>query len=673
MFFSTRGALPASFALASLLLCPGPALADDDETNGDSAAQSEEIQVATIMVTATRVLTDLFEVPITVNVLTEEDLRKNPKVDLGEILSDIPGVSVEAPGGPGTARVSIRGEHTGRTLLMVDGMRMTSQASSAALTTFLMTDASNIERIEVIKGPASVLYGSEAIGGVVNIITKKGGGGKPIGFDSSVLVDTSTLSVSFRGAVFGEQNGISYRAFGSNTSSGAVKRADGTRVHGTDFDMTQYGGQLGYRWDSGNFFLQATRYEGSMKMVADNWERFQWPINDRDSLNGAIVFDDVSEYLKKLTINASAQNAERMWYSPASDVYSDQNNYSLSVQSDWVFGKHSVIAGLEYDFDDVKSTTRRNSLTAVKYKVNGEQTKISPFLQDEWKITDDWTATFGVRGTFLEAKRGDGTLFSSARDKNPKKRQRTSGVVGSFGLTYTGIDDWALRASWNQGRRDPLLSHLMIGSSGMGMQTYLPNPDLKPETSNNFEVGARYRGGGWDVDWAVYYNEAKNFFDTKQLGTFLYQFVNQDKATTLGSELSVAYTFDQWNLTPYSNFNWIYRRTTQDGVTSSRTQYGTPRFRGKTGLKWHTDPSARNWTFFADGYVDWASKGYRLDDSDRPAWQDVSFNFGLEGGEALRYNLTLGIRNIFNQDFSGSKGGTNSAGRHYVIGLGIKY
>ena len=149
----------------AVLLLGVPAVSAQDQPEGSAQEERRPMTVAEpVMVTASRTTQDLFDLPMTVNVLTAEELQQNPKTDLGEILSDIPGVEVDAPGGPGTGRVSIRGEHAGRTLLLIDGVRMTNQASSASVTTFLMADASNIERIEVIKGPASVLYGFEAIG-----------------------------------------------------------------------------------------------------------------------------------------------------------------------------------------------------------------------------------------------------------------------------------------------------------------------------------------------------------------------------------------------------------------------------------------------------------------------------------------------------------------------------
>jgi len=696
MFFPTRKALLASLTLAAILLNPLSALAaDDDEDESDpkkkkkqtteqtAEGQSGEVETSTIMVTASRQLADVFELPMTVNVVTEQDMRENPRVDLTAILADIPGVDISyTNGGPGTGRVSIRGEDVARTLLLVDGVRMTNQAMSASVTTFLLADTSNIERIEVIKGPATVLYGSEAIGGVVNIITKKGGTGKPIGLSGRIVGDTSNLGVSTSTSVFGDYNGINYRFAGSWTDSGGVKKPDGTRYQDSSFQMRQYSGQLGYDWGGGNFSLQANRYESKLRSAMDNSDRFEWPLNDRTTVGGTLVWDNVSQYLNKLTITGSTQNAERLWFSPGGDVYSDQDFYSLSVQSDWQFGDHGLIAGLEYNFDDVSSRNQRVMGNTNTYQVTGEQTKISVFIQDEWKFHDDWAATFGLRSSFLESKRTGGSLFASEIAQATSKKIK--GTVGSAGLSYTGFQDWALRANWTQGRRDPALSHLMIGSAGMGLQVYLPNPDLKSETSNNYEIGARYRGGNWDLDVALFYNDSKNFFDTASTelgGVTVTQFVNSDKAQTFGAEMNLSYTFEDYGLTPYSNLTWIKRDTTMDGVKhKGRSQYGTPKWKGKTGLKWRSDPTARSWNVFMDGYLDWASKGYKIGAKPRPGYQDAGFNIGVSGGDTVKYNLTVAVHNIFNQDFSNgglsrntSSGHGASAGRYYVIGLGFEY
>ena len=135
-------------------------------------AEAADIVTEDVKVTATRVEKELMDVNMSVSVLTAEDIRRSSARSVGELLEMIPGVRVNNDGGQGIKRVSIRGNDTFQTLVMIDGQKISEQKSMSG-SPFLI-DPSQIERIEVIKGPASVLYGSEAIGGAVNIITKKG-------------------------------------------------------------------------------------------------------------------------------------------------------------------------------------------------------------------------------------------------------------------------------------------------------------------------------------------------------------------------------------------------------------------------------------------------------------------------------------------------------------------
>ena len=136
------------------------------------ALQAEEtVQTSEVTVTAGRVEQQLLEVPMAVTVVTNQEIQESSARNVGELLEDIPGVMVNNAGSQGLKRVSIRGEDTFRTLTLIDGQKISEQKSMSGAS--ILIDPSSIERIEVIKGPASVLYGSDALGGVVNIITKK--------------------------------------------------------------------------------------------------------------------------------------------------------------------------------------------------------------------------------------------------------------------------------------------------------------------------------------------------------------------------------------------------------------------------------------------------------------------------------------------------------------------
>lgn len=134
-------------------------------------AQEKTTMLDTMTVVGTRTETSVRDNPASVSVIEREQIEKRGADSVAELLRDVPGVSVVDTAVAGMKRIRIRGEQSNRVVILVDGQEMTDQSSYGA--PFLI-DPSNIERIEVVRGPASVLYGAKAIGGVVNVITKKG-------------------------------------------------------------------------------------------------------------------------------------------------------------------------------------------------------------------------------------------------------------------------------------------------------------------------------------------------------------------------------------------------------------------------------------------------------------------------------------------------------------------
>ena len=134
-------------------------------------AQDKTTMLDTMTVVGTRTETSVRDNPASVSVVEREQIEKRGADSVAELLRDVPGVSVVDTAVAGMKRIRIRGEQSNRVVILVDGQEMTDQSSYGA--PFLI-DPSNIERIEVVRGPASVLYGAKAIGGVVNVITKQG-------------------------------------------------------------------------------------------------------------------------------------------------------------------------------------------------------------------------------------------------------------------------------------------------------------------------------------------------------------------------------------------------------------------------------------------------------------------------------------------------------------------
>ena len=141
------------------------------------AQAQEAVELEKTVVTATKTERLIQDVPASISVITSEEIERKGATSVADLLRDVPGVEIMLNSSPASQRVMIRGEASQRTLILIDGQKISENKSMDGAP--MLIDPNMIERIEVIKGPASVLYGSEAIGGVVNIITKKAGD-KPI-------------------------------------------------------------------------------------------------------------------------------------------------------------------------------------------------------------------------------------------------------------------------------------------------------------------------------------------------------------------------------------------------------------------------------------------------------------------------------------------------------------
>ena len=169
-----------------------------------STAQAADVTTEDVKVTASRVEQELMDVNMSVSVITADDIAHSEARTIGDLLKDVPGVQINSDGGQGMKRAQIRGEDSFRTLVMIDGQKIAEHKSMSGSP--MLIDPSMVERIEVIKGPASVLYGSDAIGGAINIITKKGGN-KPFEAEVSAGMDNASNGKTAAASIYGGING----------------------------------------------------------------------------------------------------------------------------------------------------------------------------------------------------------------------------------------------------------------------------------------------------------------------------------------------------------------------------------------------------------------------------------------------------------------------------------
>lgn len=359
-------------------MADNPVMADDQGKPNDSALKLEDI-----VVTATKTSHTLEDTPITTHLITQEEIQKSNAQTAGEALKWVPGVYIKS-NGFARESISIEGLPDKYTLVLIDGQRQTGRHGNAI-------DLSNIpaemiERIEVIKGPSSVLYGSEAVAGVVNIITRKGA--KKSYFDGSASYGTgNTVDTQMN---FGDRyNKFSYTFGVSN--------------HKTD----QMGS--GYEYDSknllGNFqydLSQDNRVSLNLNLYDEKSEYL-----DDTKFNGGLAFESNFGETSNLKVRFTDHSSDRKDIRPGQTPRDwDYDNYQGEIQYGRMIGQKNLISlGSEY---------RQNNISSTEVGKKNEDI-ISGFVQDEIDLIeslsivlagrvdnhDRWGTEFNPKGSLL--------------------------------------------------------------------------------------------------------------------------------------------------------------------------------------------------------------------------------------------------------------------------------
>ncbi len=500
----------------TLAMAPGATMAASDTVTTE------------IVISATKTEKAIQEVPATVSVVDGDEAAQYGNNSIADMVQDVPGVEVFDNSIAGSKRLMIRGENGGRVTVLVDGQKINEQKSMDGAP--LLIDPATVERIEVVKGSGSVLYGSEAIGGVVNIITKKGGE-KPFGGSVSGSYNSGTSGFEGSLGLYGASGDMYYRLTGSYSDQGDRETPDGT-LKGSDSLMKSVSGALGYKNDNVDTGLIVEMYEVEADVPPIKVGGFPFDLNlpewSRDKVGLYADFMDVSDFVPKVHVDgyyqktfkdfrqhtkrpmASKPGASRpgkggpmgkggrpmgkggsMGMPPLVGMNlhtdNDQKTYAFNGQVDMLPGSsHYVIAGVAYSHDTLDAATNISYSVPFIPTINSTQEASintwALYLQDEWSITNTMVFTYGVRETWVESeleKASDPRIRpGSISDSHP---------AFSAGLTWNSTEDLTVRTLFSQGYRFPDLGKLFIGTSHGGSIT-LPNQDLDPETSNNFEL-----------------------------------------------------------------------------------------------------------------------------------------------------------------------------------------
>lgn len=709
----TRG----SFALSALSLFVASAASASTSSTTPNKTNKEE----TLVVTANRSESSLWESPATIQVIDHQTLQNSTSTSIADDLQDIPGVEITDNALAGRKQIRIRGEASSRVLILIDGQEVTYQRAGQNYGGGLLIDESSLERIEVVKGPYSVLYGSQAIGGVVNFITKKGGD-KPLAGTVKAVYNSATAGWEESAAAWGSIGQFDYRINGSYSDQGDRDTPDG-RLPNTNFRNNSQGIWLGYNLDNQHFGLSLDRYKLATQTYFEDpdgeYDAFsvKIPKLEREKIGLFYDIDVNGDYLKKIHLDAYEQTINRKFENEVATTQAipfpiqslsvrnqtntndKQYTQGITLQSNFSLpANNSLVVGTQYKRDRVSQTsnsfTSQKSLTGIvnsetqTYSYNeSEQSTTSLFAQNDWRFADNWTWTLGARQYWLSSKltRGDGYSVSKGVTTDTSLAEQSAHdneLVTATSLRYSGFDNIELRAAFAQGYVFPTLTQLFMQTAAGGGTTY-GNPDLKAEHSNNYELGARYNGNLWMVDGAVYYSEAKDYIasiacsgqalcngnTTSSRGGYYY-YDNIDRAKTWGMELSAEY--NGWVVSPYVSGNLIRRQ--YEGQTLKTTNTGEPTINGRVGLKHTLMLNAANVT--SDIYIRAASSA-KDDTGDKevrtPGWATLNLAVNTEFGANDQYQVNLALNNLTDKRYRTAHESIPAAGLNAAVGFAWKF
>lgn len=701
------------FILSALTLCmSGAAFAATSPTHGSTSDED------TLIVTANRTESSLWDSPATIQVIDRQTLQHSTSVSLADDLQDIPGVEVTDNALAGRKQIRIRGEASSRVLILIDGQVVSYQRAGQNYGAGLLIDESALERIEVVKGPYSVLYGSQAIGGVVNFITQKGGD-KPLAGSVKAVYNSATAGWEESAAAWGSIGNFDYRINGSYSDQGDRDTPDG-RLPDTNFRNNGQGVWLGYNLDRHKIGLSLDRYKLSTQTWFDDpqgqFDDFSVKIPKLEREKIGLFYDYAADgdYLKNIHFDAYTQTIERKFenrvkttqiipspmtkaltVSNQTNTNDKQYTQGVTLQGNISLpANNTLVIGTQYQHDKIKQdtdgSTRQTAATGffdtqtrTLSNNEAEQSNTSLFAQNDWRFADDWTWTVGARQYWLSSKlnrndtqlfQSSGTTWRSTGGNAVHDNQR----VTSTSLRYSGFEDLELRAAYAQGYVFPTLTQLFMQTSAGGSVTY-GNPNLKAEHSNNYELGARYKGNMWLIDGAIYYSEAKDYIaslscsgqpvcngnTTSSRGGYYY-YDNIDRAKTWGMELTTEY--NGWAVSPYLSGNLIRRQ--YEGNTIKTWDTGEPALTGRVGLKHTWLMNVANVT--SDVFIRAASRAKDktgTTEKNAPGWATLNLAFNTEFGPQDQYQVNLALNNLTDKRYRTAHESIPDAGFNAAVGF----
>lgn len=640
---------------------------------------AEGAELTPVTVTATRTERRIDDVPASVTVIAAKEIATQQPQQVADLLRNIEGVDVAGYGSPTSLpSITLRGvggSFGGSTSqILVDGMPLESPVAGIHLGAHAL-DLFDLERVEVVRGPASALYGPSAVGGVVNFVPKRWRGAP--GAEVSIGAGSHDARL-VSAAVGGAWDAVDFRLSASDYRTdgyvaqpdadpwgsrdlasrdgknrkfgvtGGVRPADNQEitfaVRNADAGSAWLGGHPNYRFDD-----NVESYDLGYRYEAGDWAVFKARYRKMRQKT-RIRFDD--EYING--------NSGSLILAEVDDRIEDSEH--LDLQADLRLSPANVLT-LGYTYGVGEYTSRwedviwGGGVSVSKSKLTGL------FAQDEYRVSDALSVLVGGRWDRYEFAGDNSNGVPTGKDSkdsvfNPRlgARYRLSEATSLYATAGTAYV--------------PALNFLKFRSGG----AWLDNPSLKPETSTSYEVGVNHRMGVWSARASLFHTDYEDKISSIRIGA-QWQFQNIGKVAIDGLELALEGTAGNWR--PYANYTYTdstIKENPSDPLTvGKQVQRVSPH---KLNLGTVYAPSDRFYIRVSGRYVDdYYFNDRNTADALSPGHfvADAKIGWRLPASGMVRNaEISLAVNNLFDKRYREQQYETMD-GRNVWLGLNAKF
>lgn len=593
-----------------------------------------------VVVTAARLAQPLKQSLVSTSVITSQDIRESHAADVPAILRNIAGVEIDQAGGVGkSTSLHLRGSNATHTLVLLDGVRISSATSGTTSIQELMLD--QIERIEVVRGNVSSLYGSEAIGGVIQIFTKRGRGVPEFNMSAGMgSRNTQRLSAGFGGIIEGTDFNVQASALKTDGVSAInTIRFPGASTDKDGYRNTSVSANIHHAFNS-DHGLVATLFKSQGRNQYDN------PVG--------LPSDSNTNKTQVSKFSLSSDNRlSGIWQSHLQLAQgTDDTQTFLNGQLDLANGAAFKTGNQQLTWENTLQLGTHNLLNLGVENLTQRVVSDVAFTTKKRKVKSlfaGYTGYYGLHQVQANLRQDSYSDFGRSN-------------TGLLGYGYAINEAWRATASLSTAFKAPTLNDLFYPFTDFGCFfgdcfSYAGNPNLQPEHSRNRELGLHYSKGTQRFDMAYFNNRIRNLIAGNNLPAFT--MVNFGEVRIDGMELGyvgqiadteIKAAFTSQNPRNTSTGQALIRRARHHGNLGLAQQLGA----WKIGGEWQYSESRPDRNMSTGAHVT------------LPHYNVIN----LTAGYAINKNLKLSMRadNLTKQN-NATAYGYNPLGRTLFIGL----